>query len=370
MYAFLRNLQKLWQVLALLELWYLILATTAHYFLFWAALSMSEPEDNKITEAVNFWYFWSTTTLTIGYGDLSPTSKIGRMLTPVFQFTGVLLLMAWLAREGMRLANFTSRKRRGIVSTRAKDHILVIGDFSPTRTLQLLGNIIHDRKNDGSVPPIVCCFSNTGDRNPFERYSNGLDGVVPEYHQSGEAGFTQQTFSDINAKAASQIYVAFEKDNSALGVIGSLSRLGIKAEVAVLLREAESAELVPETSMELRVIPPIQPVLAVREMEDPGTGVAAAHLLDVTKGESLFSMEVGKDGEALPYGQVCSKFDGFFQGAAKLIGIVSPENGGWKPDCLPTPDSKFKPGSRLLYIGKRDASKEEEVEFKTSLLKV
>lgn len=351
-------LTKYWRIMRRIDVWELVLFTVAHYFLFWWALIMTEASDAKVIEAVNFWYYWATTVLTVGYGDLSPASTGGRFLTPFFQFSGIAILTIAVTKVGSMVIEQFSKKRRGLMPTSAKNHVLILGDFNPVRISELLGNIVFDRKDDGANLEIVCCFRNTGDKNPFEGELSQFHGVTPEYLQAGSKGFGVKTLEAANAQHAHHIYVTTDDDTSAIGIIGALSRVVKTASVAVLLREKASAEMVPATNLDIRIILPVQAMLAVREMEDPGSGAAISELLDVENGESIYSLLLNTDAMIL-FGVAKEVFERLVGSKAILLGTARHEKGNWKPRLRPPMNHELGQGDRLVYIADQDLSEDE-----------
>jgi voltage-gated potassium channel len=358
---------KLWRILRMYDGRYLILPTLLHYFSFWMILIFFESPDAKIIEPINYWYYWSTTVLTIGYGDLSPASSGGRLVTPLFQFSGIVLLTLFLTKGGMWVVDYTSKKRRGLVKTTAKNHILVIGDFNAVRVGELLGNAIYDRKDDGQHDvAVVCCFRNTGDKNPFDGDLTFIHGVMPEYVQAGPNGFTLKTFQAAKAADAHHIYVMTDDDTTAIGIVGALSHLNVKAPVAVLLREKSSEELIPDTKLDLRIILPAQAMLAVREMEDPGAGAAVAELIDVERDESIYSFEVVVDG-VREYKTARTAFETIFGDRGILLGIARRNGAGWKTTLRAPAHEAVHAGDRIIYVADADFNQDDIKHFNVTL---
>ena len=357
-------IQRFWRVVCFLSYVHIITALVATYFAFWLTLLLTEAPGAKIVEPVGFWYFWWTTALTIGYGDLAPTSALARLVTPIFQVASVIIGTTMIGKTITVVVDQLGKWRRGLMPTQEKNHVIIVGDFHPQRTMQLLGNLTYDRSDDSVSTSIICAFRNTGDKNPFEQYKDLLNGHAPEYHQIGSEGVTRRTFADINAAEAAHIYVMYNDDISAVGFIGALSRVKTNAHIALLLREPENAELVPRTSLNIRVIHPVQPYLAVREMEDPGTGAIVSQLMDVTKEGSLFSVDIR--GLAQPYSSVRAALKSVCP-AGMPIGYVVPHEGDWQSFVTPSDDALLPRGSRLVYIAPRDLTGEQEASFRKVL---
>ena len=360
------RLRGAWTLLRRIEAGLLLAASVAHYLLFWVILLMFEAPDAKIIEPINYWYYWATTVLTIGYGDLSPGAPVSRLFAPIFEFVGVLIFAAVLTKAGIWLSDQSSKRRRGLMPTHAKGHIVILGDWDPARTPALVRNILFDREDDGERSYIVGCFRNTGDRNPFERLASLFKGNLPEYIQANGSGFSREVLGSANVEQASQIYIALEDDAAAIGMVCGLSRLAIKAPVVLMVRDRAISDLLPPVSFDLRIIYPIQATLAVREMEDPGTAQALEHLSDVSVGEAIYSLPVTVQNgtEFLKVGDV---FTRMFGDEALLLGFANRRGGSHIPHIRPPKTEVVGNGDRVLYIADRDFSDEQVRAFNLAL---
>jgi voltage-gated potassium channel len=346
-----------------LEYRVLVLATLAHLFAFYGVLKLFEAPDAVILKPAHYWYYWATTVLTIGYGDLSPQSEWGRIIAPFFEFSGILILAAWLTKAGNGLTDYASKKRRGLMSTKHGEHVLVVGDYHAIRTDTLLSNAILDHLDDGKQPKVVGCFRNTGDRNPFTR-TGDYHGIVPEYVQA-DATFNRRALQAANVEGASHIYVMCDEDATAIGIICLLSQFNVSAPVALVLREPASIEMIPECQLRLRVITPVQSALAVREMEDPGTNVVIQELVSTGRTESIHSLciEQAPTNGCGEYSGVKASFERKFGEQALLIGFVRTVGKTDVPHIRPAGNTKMLAGDRLIYIADKDFSEGDERDF-------
>ncbi len=351
-------LQLIWILSRRFEVKVLGLCTLLHYVLFWGMLCMTEDPGSKILEPINFWYFWGTTSLTIGYGDLSPQSDLGRLFTPIFQLSGIVLLTIMLGMSVQTLGEFSSKRRRGLVPTTYDNHILVIGDYHPLNTKIILQNAIADWKDDGRKPRVVGCFRNTGDANPFDKHEE-YPHVHPSYVQANGEGFTQDTLRACGADKASQIYVMTTDDITSIGIVSLLSRIGTKARIVVLLNQDQNHDVFPNTGLDLNIVRPVQALLAVREMEDPGTSAVASELLS-TGGATMYSF-VADLPKGLDFEYVQRLFMRTFLGMV-LLGFSRLTDGVWVPH-LAVQEGILKPGDRLVYMASHDLGPSEEAKF-------
>lgn len=340
----------------------LVFLVLLHFSSFWVVLRLTEAPDAVIVEPINFWYFWATTTLTIGYGDLSPQSIGGRAIAPFFQLTGIVLLTVLLTLCVNTLNEFSAKRRKGLMATTKTKHILLVGDFHPLKTRTLLKEAVADWNDGGRTPSVVGCFRNTGDRNPFDR--DAVEKVHPEYVQAAN-GFNRAILLDAGVEHASEIYVFADDDTTAIGIVSIMSRLTVSARVVLLLQEEANVESVPEVDLDLHVIPPIQAVLAVREMGDPGTNVTIRELLS-SGGPTIYSVALTE--ASTSYADAKHTFGTLFPNTI-LIGYCRMNTDGtWKPELVTAAgDAQIGQGDCLVYLATHDLSDTERTSFNRAL---
>ncbi|TIH13046.1 potassium channel protein [Marinifilum sp. JC120] len=97
----------------------LILSTLAFYW-----IELSEGEDARISHA--FW--WAIVTLTtVGYGDMVPTTVPGRILGGLVMISGIGLVTSLTGNMASMLVEQKAKKRKGLLSVKASDHIIILG---------------------------------------------------------------------------------------------------------------------------------------------------------------------------------------------------------------------------------------------------
>lgn len=351
-------LQLIWFVSRRVEFKIHGLCTLLHYFSFWGVLYLTEEPGSKILEPTNYWYFWGTTSLTIGFGDLSPQSNGARLFAPFFEFSGVVLLTILLGLIVQVIVEFISKRRRGLVPTTNNRHILVVGDYHRIDTKSILQNAIADWKDDGRKPRVVGCFRNTGDANPFDKHEEYPD-VHPSYVQANGEGFNQDTLRACGADRASQIYVMTTDDVTSIGIVSLLSRMGTKARIVVLLNQDQNHDAFPNTGLNLNIVRPVQALLAVREMEDPGTSAVASELLS-TGGTTMYSYLLKSNcRKGLTFE---SLRDGFVQiyPEAILLGFTRLSEGVWVPHLAVQKSEVLEASDQLIYMANCDLKPAQE----------
>lgn len=129
-----------------LNLAVLLLSYTA---LSWAGLSLAG--EHSLTSPGHFFYWLIITASTVGYGDLSPETTMGRLWTIGFIVpAGLSLFALTIGRIGAFAVRHWQKGIKGMKDFRAlENHILVIG-WNDTRTLHLLELLLKEESMAGS----------------------------------------------------------------------------------------------------------------------------------------------------------------------------------------------------------------------------
>ncbi len=88
-----------------------------------SALGLSRLEPDRPLED---WLWWSVVTLTtVGYGDITPASPLGRVIGIVLMFCGIGILSMFTATIASFFVDLNLKRERGMDILRLADHILV-----------------------------------------------------------------------------------------------------------------------------------------------------------------------------------------------------------------------------------------------------
>ena len=124
-----------WSVLAV--------AASAHAGASWMLLTAVGEE--KITSPASFLYWYATTAYTVGYGDLSPQTDAGRLITATFVFPGAIAIFTTMVAKTLNgLGNFWRRRRSGKGDYRRMIETIVLVGFDPERTPKMIDELHAD----------------------------------------------------------------------------------------------------------------------------------------------------------------------------------------------------------------------------------
>ncbi len=149
-----------------------------------------------------FWYMFVTLT-TVGYGDLYPSSSIGRIIGYIYVFSSLGVLGYLFSAVSNKIYKYMEEKKLGFKGTHFENHILIIGwnDFSRMVAEEIAVTsqkmaIITNQKDD--IDLIYSQFNKTHTFVLYSDYSN-YEGLV-----------------NVNAHNASVAFISLEDDSEAL----------------------------------------------------------------------------------------------------------------------------------------------------------
>ena len=89
--------------------------TVAHFAVSWGLIALTGGE--KIASGEIFWYFYATTATTVGYGDYSPVTALGRAITILWIMPcGIALFTTIIAKVVQQVSDKWRKRLRGLAS--------------------------------------------------------------------------------------------------------------------------------------------------------------------------------------------------------------------------------------------------------------
>ncbi len=135
--------------------WPALLALVAvHLAVSWLAFHAAGEE--KAADFDTFWYYYVVTSTTIGYGDVAPSTFMGRIVAVLWVIPGgIALFTAVITKLVQSVAGIWNSRMRGEGDYGdLEDHIVIIG-WNRERTPRLVGLLEADRRYDHSGVVLV-----------------------------------------------------------------------------------------------------------------------------------------------------------------------------------------------------------------------
>jgi len=122
-----------------------VIATSLHMLLTWSLLLVAN--EQALLSPGTFFYYYTVTTSTVGYGDLSPSTDLGRWIVALIQIPfGLALFGVLLGKTGQTVTYLIRRAMTGDKNfAHSSNHIIIFG-WHNARTKKMIDYILADTK--------------------------------------------------------------------------------------------------------------------------------------------------------------------------------------------------------------------------------
>lgn len=235
--------------------------------------------EKHLIDPVTFFYFYMTTTLTVGYGDLSPQSPAGRVFVAVWIMLGGIALLTTLIGKTTNTVIELWRlkmKGKGNFADRAGHTVLIgwSGRFSE-RVIDLLHQ--DEVSNDEMI---VICADNI-EENPMPDKALFVRGdqltSLALLQRAGIAG-------------AERVLIYAANDDQTLAVVLAVNSLNPSGHVVAHFSDSEKANLARIYAPSLECTSSMAIEMLVRSSQDPGSSSLTNELLCSGQGATQYRM--------------------------------------------------------------------------------
>lgn len=279
----LRNLiQKLLRNVAKVRFRVVLAAAIVHCLLSYGLMSWAG-ESDLVSNPIAFFYFWVVTSSTVGYGDASPSTNAGMLISALFMIPvslglfGVLLTKVSTALITLLRKEMTGMRKFDHLS----DHILMMG-YHPSRTKEMIELILADRHRSGRMILVVC----TDDiEHPFL----DVDGV--EFCRVD--GMTHDdTFERIALGSAAKIVVDCGEDNGSYVLSTLCAARNQNADVITYITDTNISLSLRSQYANIEVIQDNSEEMMIRALQDPGSSQTINQLMRASEGQTIHVTEI------------------------------------------------------------------------------
>jgi len=297
---------------------------------------MRQFETGEITEGIAFWYFYVTTATTVGYGDVTPKTEAGRLLTILWIMPGgIVLFTVGIAKFVQFISDRWRRRMRGEADySYLTNHVVILG-WQGRRTAKVVEEILGDV--DAETREIVVCTTKEIE-NPlpdcvkFVR-DNALN-TTGLHHRAGLRG-------------AAVIIAPGHDDNDTLAAALAASAQNREAHVVAYFEQQAFADLLAAHCPHAEVMASLSMEMLVRAAQDPGSSRVQQDLLSVVGGQTQFSLKLPAHVPATTYGELLTQLKARHN--ATLIAVAEDVNGTGLTLNAPVAH-RVGPGAVVYYI--------------------
>ncbi len=308
----------------------LLVLSLLYISLSWALLVLAG--ETELTENFSsFVYYLMVTASTVGYGDHSPVTDLGKWVVVLFVIPGGLSLFAALL--GRVASTAVDYWRAGIIGkrrVRVENHIVLLG-WNGSRTMHLIRMLQHE---EAGKRPIVLCS-----RSDIE---NPLPG---EIHFIKVTSYTDsQEMKNANIAEASCIIVDNLSDDITLSAALYCASVNPDAHLLAYFKDEALGRLLSQHCPKAECIPAVGAEMLAKAAVDPGSSALHQELLASTRGMTQYSV-------VYPEHQPTTKIENIFgfikkRHHATLIAIDLGNGIELNPDL----GAEVPPNVKLFYI--------------------
>ena len=315
--------------------WGFILAAFAMHLLASASLMAMAGEDHLLKDAWVWCYYYITTASSVGYGDLSPQSSLGRGLAAFFVIPGAIGLFATvLGKVTTAFINAWRKQKMGSGDySKLKGHTVIVG-WNGNETLRLVALLGQDvRTDDEGIVLVDATLEETPFAQGQAQFVNIASLADPQaYGRAGLAG-------------AARIIVDASTDEQTLAAAFAVLASRPSGQVVVNFDQAGTAKLLQTHHPEVECVLPIQVELMVRAAQDSGASRVIADLVSPNTGMVQFSMTLPKTCQPWTFGALSALFKERFDALA--VGMAQDAR---QPRLNPPSSQEVRGGDIVYYI--------------------
>ena len=137
---------------------------------------------------VDTYYFLVTTATTVGYGDFSPQTTMGKFLGTAYMVVGIALLGIFLGKVTDMMVRVSSRRKRGLITMKGKVDLIIAGYPGEEKVKSIVAELRNDARFKSAQ---IVCVSNRIEEKPRWMTLLGVEfvkGVVSDSHTLEMAG--------------------------------------------------------------------------------------------------------------------------------------------------------------------------------------
>ncbi|HVL42517.1 MAG TPA: ion channel [Brevundimonas sp.] len=302
-----------------------------HAVLTWMMLALAG--EDKLHDATTFFYWYATTAYTVGYGDLSPQTDAGRLITALWVFPGAIAAFTTIVAKVLAAIGEVWRVRRAGKGDYSKmtASIVLIG-YHPARTLTMIDELCADLSPDQTLVLLT------------RQTLTDLDGRI-RYVQS-ESLTSTAALIRAGVPHASRVLVFTDSDSDTLSATLAAAALApATAHVICHFEDEDHARLIDQHCPEVEVILSAGPQMVARACKDPGSSqVISALSSHLDEGATLFSL-AWPDRQPRAIGDLARAL---LDRGATLLAIQPGHE--TTPTFNPPADRPVSPGDRLFYV--------------------
>ena len=301
----------------------------------WLFLTLA---DEAALTGSDFFYWLLVTASTVGYGDLSPQTALGKSIVAFYIIPAGLGIFALTVGKFAAFSAFQWRKGiMGLKDIDLLDHIVVVG-WNEQRTLPLL-KLLKAETEQNRNRDICLCVSH--------EMENPIPGSI-EFVRAISLN-DEQELMRTNITRASTVIIDCEQDDQTLSAALNIYNLNAEAHIIAYFRDESLSKLLKQHCPNIECTPSVSTEMIVKSAMDPGSSILHHELLNATTGMTQYSVVVP---EHLPELSVRDLYIPLKEHYGATLIAVDLDSDG-KPEVNPALDQRVKAGCTVYYIAQQ-----------------
>lgn len=305
-----------------------------HCLVTWELMYLAGEE--KLVEPTVWFYYYTVTATTIGYGDFSPQTAAGRWIAILWLLPGAVTLFAmFIGKATTGLIDSWRGRAMGKHSYPAlSGHTVVVG-WMGRDTLRTIDLLCQDSCTDDEGIVLVTSVEMENPRPEQVRFVRLESLADPSGYQRASVA------------AAARVIVNASSDEHTLAAAFAVLANKPHGHVVVTFTRSDTAALLKAHHPSVECVLPLHVEVMVRAAQDAGSAAVAAELLSIAGGATQFSVRVpAAEMHGLAYGKLFNAFK--HEHGATLLGYTP--GLGAEPRLNPPDTDRVAANATLYYI--------------------
>ncbi|UZE97350.1 potassium channel family protein [Alkalimarinus alittae] len=318
-----------------LELKWQGLALSVFFYVCISYLLLHLAGEDALTSFPDFPYWLIITASTVGYGDLSPSTTLGKLTVSIFVVPFGLSLFALFIGRVAAYASFQWRKGvKGLKNLDYSNHILVIG-WNEKRTIHLIKLLLREQSGAEEERKIALC-TKADIENPLP---NDIGFVKVESYSDNE--HMQRAGID----SASSIIIDTPEDDITMTTALFCNSRNPNAHMIAYFQDDHLSQLLKVHCPNIECAPSVDVELIVKAAMYPGSSELHHDLLNVEDGMTQYAITYPKSSQSVSIRDIFIAFKEKHD--ATIIAIAET---GSKPELNPSFNKTLHGGATIYYI--------------------
>ena len=281
---------RLYHDVLLLKVWIILLLILGYlassWLFFYLAGEVALTED-----LITFLYFAATTASTVGYGDLSPVTKMGQLIASVFFFpVAVTIFTITLSKITVTAVERVRRMADGHGNySNRKDATVLIG-YHDDRTERMIEDLIAGKDDDHTIILVSRHSDPQLPNNVYFVHSDKIDSII--------------TLKRAGVENAAKLLIYADSDSETFNCCLAVRELNASVHIAAYFNDRETAKRA-EKFANVETVVSVSSETLVRAAQDPGSSAVIQALASSTDSATIYSQIINQEIDSIALIQNC-----------------------------------------------------------------